>query len=100
MVLYFTGIALSLVIRLLGSLDIAVIVDIADFGVSDSADIAVILDIAVIVVIVDIAAIAVIVDIAVLLILLLSLYAELCGLVRSPVPGAWHVLCLFRRRCV
>jgi hypothetical protein len=48
MVLYFTGIALSLVIRLLGSLDIAVIVDIADFGVSDSADIAVIVDIAVI----------------------------------------------------
>ena len=48
MVLYFTVIALSLVIRLLGSLDIAVIVDIADFGVSDTADIAVIVDIAVI----------------------------------------------------
>ena len=98
--MYFTGIALSLVIRLLGSLDIAVIVDIADFGVSDTADIAVIVDIVVIVVIVDIADIAVIVDIAVLWILLLFLYAEFSELLRSPVPGAWHVLCLFRRRRV
>ena len=80
--MYSTGIALSLVIRLLGSLDIAVIVDIADFGVSDTADI------------------AVIVDIAVLWILLLFLYAEFSELLRSPVPGAWHVLCLFRRRRV
>ena len=56
---------LSLVIRLLGSLDIAVIVDIA-----------------------------------VLWILLLFLYADFSELLRSPVPGAWHVLCLFRRRRV
>ena len=84
-------------------MDIAVIVDIADFGVSDTADIAVIVGIAVIVVIVfivDIADIAVIVDIAVLWILLLFWHAEFSELLRSPVPGVWHVLCLFRRRRV
>ena len=98
--MYSTGLALSIGIRLLGSLDIAVIGDIADFGVSDTADIAVIVDIAVFVVFVDIANIAVIVDIAVLWILLLFLFAEFSELLRSPVPGAWHELCLFRRRRV